>query len=1501
MGLPLIIGLISVVMITTMIIIYYVYADEEKPASDEILPPFVPSVGLPPVSMPPPSEKPAEGAPTTAPGTPTTIDQPVYDAPPLQPEPTAAPSASEPSAPEPSGTETKEAGDAVSLPPMKATNARLFVDPEFGGKYIDLGYGMHDLSSPYLKTISSVQLGKDANVALFAKPKCDPANWSVLVAQDITKLDSKYNNESQCAIVLPKGITNNMIVECNGVVYKIEHYRKRKFSKDVYVTYGSPKPTLTNCTAVNYIPSGADMTPNPTYRPPLPAEQIRLCSEPNYAGNYVDLPMGMSVIPASLRNNTVSIELGSKVMAMLFDKDSCSAGSWVTPITSSTAKLDDKYRNDAACVIVLPKGLLDNTIFMCNNTYYKMINGRKCMYSPAVHESWGKPPATFTIDCALLSKIPDGPPIAANPMYVRAGYVRLFADQDYKGTYADFAAGKHTLGAGLINDVSSVIVGPDVDAAIFDKDNCDTASWYLAVKDKIPSLGAIASKYNNDAACVIVLPPGVRNGDFVADSSYAYLIEAYHKRRFVKDVYESWAKVIGTPKQVSTANLAKIPDGPDMGMNPDYDPPLPAGKYARVYREANYRGGYVDLGYGLNSLTGLKTNLGDSIEGKVASLKVTSEANAIVYNKGNCTDKSKLFDVISSTTTSAGFDIQCVLVLPKYVIDDKVLRDGTGIYLIDGWRKRVMTPEVYETWKQKWPQITTVPTLAMVPTGDPVTVNRDYDPPFASNVFARVYHGANFTNGYADLTLGLHNLLNMKTNLGQDIGNEVSSVKVAPGYQAVIYDKSDCSPTNWFSRVTSMLQSLAGTGHDNDVACAIVRPASIETAKVIGDGSRVFKIENYHKRLYSKDAYVSWGSPKVDKLVSAADLDRTPTGAAMPINPDYVPPLAKNFARLTNPRAIDGVYAKPYIDLPRGMHNLSAKSPNLSEKVSAVELNDTDVALFGNADCSGWSVMVPNNLHDLSDIGRNDQAKCVIVLPKGIRNGQIIKSPTNIVYKIEEYRKRKFPSTDIYISWGTPLATSKSQGVIDVIPNGPDMVMNPLFVRPGTAKLYNGRDFGGDYVEVRPNAAPLNLFNVVSAAGSNLANKVSSIKAAGGVQLGVYDKDDCATDSWFKTISGNVTSFEPNDDAACVIVLPEGVKEGEVLKGPDGKVYKIVNHRRRWYPTTFIYTSWGKPASRSVTQTVIDHIPPGPNFAENPDYVPPNSIKLSDGRNYSGTYVNLGYGVHKLPTISPNLANAVTSVQVNGVDAVLWDKDDCSGWNLLVAADNPDLSVQGRNDDAACVFVLPKGIRNGQVRRSPTGIDYKIENWRKRKFPSPEVFQSWEVASVIDTPQVVLDRIPNGPDMTINPKWVPPNSVRLSNGRNYEGTYLNLGYGAHNLFTKTPDLANKVTSVQVNGVDAVLWDKDTCTGWDMLVTADNPDLSVQGRNDDAACVFVLPRGIRNGQVRRSPTGIDYKIEAWRKRKFPSAEVFQSWGSPSVINTSQDVLDKIPNGPDMTKK
>ena len=59
--------------------------------------------------------------------------------------------------------------------------------------------------------------------------------------------------------------------------------------------------------------------------------------------------------------------------------------------------------------------------------------------------------------------------------------------------------------------------------------------------------------------------------------------------------------------------------------------------------------------------------------------------------------------------------------------------------------------------------------------------------------------------------------------------------------------------------------------------------------------------------------------------------------------------------------------------------------------------------------------------------------------------------------------------------------------------------------------------------------------------------------------------------------------------------LPPGFSNGDVVHC-DGKIYKIDNYTKRWYPDWNTYVAQGQPAYKEVDCTALAKISTGPNM-----------------------------------------------------------------------------------------------------------------------------------------------------------------------------------------------------------------------------------------------------------------------------------------------------------------
>jgi hypothetical protein len=1447
-------GLITFTIIVIIVGLYYLQP-AEVPSSE--IPLWSPGPDDA-VSKPPPSpgELPSTDVPVTE-ETPIGSDVPVYKLPTVSDTNGASEVGSTP-------VPTDEEPVKEEEPPLKDKHARIYKNKEYGGDYQDLTYGMYDLDIGYANEISSVRMPSDVSVAIFNKKACDPSYWSYLLEKDtdLSTLGDKYNNNTACVIVLPRGVMNGMHLKCSGKIYKIENYRKRLYPSDaVYISWKSPSTVSVGCEVIDKIPDGQPMPLNPDYIPPLKNGMARLFKNNQYSGGYTDIGMGLNELDglttnagAGISNDVSSIQLAPDVYLGLFNKKGCDPSYWSLLVPKDTPSLDavgSKYNNNGACAIVLPKDAVNGTVFTFNNVKYKLDNYRKRKFpSEIIYKSWGSPSApTAGFDA---SKIPDGLDMTMNPEYVPEDSVRVYQDKEYGGAFGDYSDGMNDLGSDLANNVSSVRIDDGMDAALFNKQGCDPSYWSLPIKSNVPSLESVGSKYNNNAACIIVLPRGLKNGEHISVAGTVYKIENYRKRKYSTYAYESWGKPAA--KDIAKEIADKVPDGSEMSVNQDYDPPIPDDKYARLYRDDGYKGGFVDLGWGMYNLKLLKTNNDKDIANAVSSVKVKDTARVVIFNKDNCNPSywSKVIENATSALSVLGSNIDnnaaCTIVVPREFKDGVNFQKNQVIYKLENYRKRKYPSNaIYESWGRP-ATFSTMFDIAQIPDGPDMEMNPNYVPVDS----VRLYQDKDYGGKYGDYTIGMN-------DLSSDLMNDASSVRVSPTINAALFNKQGCDISAWNLPVKGEIPSLEaiGSNYNNNAACIVVLPKGINEGDTINVGGTMYKIENFHKRKYSAYAYESWGKPTAKSLDSTA-ASKIPDGPDMTVNDSYDPPIpAGKYARLYR----DEGYKGGFVDLGWGMYNLKLLKTNngldIANQVSSVKANaGVRVVLFNKDDCdpSYWSKLIDNATSALKVFGDkyDNNAACAIVVPSIIKDGIVIRAPNMSIYKVENYRKRLYPSNDVYVSWYSPGFTQVDSTAINSLPDGPNIPYNQAYIPPvpsESVRLYVDKDYVGKYVDLSYGQHDL---------PDGITNDVSSVKR-NGVDVALFNKKGCDPSYWSLPVTQDTPSLEAvgskyNNNAACAIVMPTGLTNGMTVKCIEKpEVYKIENYRKRWYPSGDIYKSWGSPAPKIVTCKALDAIPRGQDMGYNASSVlapstgvvsnvPP--VEFWTGFNYSGEVLKLGTSggtliKFNLKNYTPNIANKTRSIRIPsgyGYKVVVYKSDDFSGTPMTYTASIGSLEGTGFKDDIASVII------SGGAPPVPRTYDF---------YPT---FDSY------------------GND--------------IKQAAAYAG---NVG-ALKSECDKTPSCVGFTTSG---------WLKNKIldgSSWNVFTSDKNQGLYVVNTyNVNVA----LPPGITNGMTVKCPNrGEIYRIENNAKRWYPNWDIYASWGAttPTIIDCA--VLDKIIRGPDM---
>jgi hypothetical protein len=200
------------------------------------------------------------------------------------------------------------------------------------------------------------------------------------------------------------------------------------------------------------------------------------------------------------------------------------------------------------------------------------------------------------------------------------------------------------------------------------------------------------------------------------------------------------------------------------------------------YADQNYLGS----SYGCNS--GQCLFSGTGLNNNVSSIKVKPGYKVQVFDKDDCTGNTFTYtsDIASLSGTGINNDIACA----------KVSTVNTT----------PTTSTLITTTTTTTPIITSSTTTSTTPTGNASLST------IINNVM--FYKDQNFSGTSYGCNTGKC-LFN-----GTGLKNEVSSIKVKPGYKVQVYDQDDCTGNTY--TYNSDIASLTGTGINNDIACAII-------------------------------------------------------------------------------------------------------------------------------------------------------------------------------------------------------------------------------------------------------------------------------------------------------------------------------------------------------------------------------------------------------------------------------------------------------------------------------------------------------------------------------------------------------------------------------------------------------------------------------------------------------------------------------------------------------
>ena len=193
-------------------------------------------------------------------------------------------------------------------------------------------------------------------------------------------------------------------------------------------------------------------------------------------------------------------------------------------------------------------------------------------------------------------------------------------------------------------------------------------------------------------------------------------------------------------------------------------------------------------------------------------------------------------------------------------------------------------------------------------------------------------------------------------------------------------------------------------------------------------------------------------------------------------------------------------------------------------------------------------------------------------LPGNIQNGRVYDcnidnyTDTYNIYKIENDKKRLFPPGVGYDVTGTRTTTSGCE-YINSIPDGPPMNMDPLVLKNGHSVICNGKGYFISYNKKRwyPTQSSYDQFNKKT--------------------------------PWITTRCEELSKFKDGDDMIVPDKLPADINNKMTLRcNSTGKIYKIQNNTKRWYPNYSVYTEADRPQWYEVSCDKINQIPDGSNM-----------------------------------------------------------------------------------------------------------------------------------------------------------------------------------------------------------------------------------------------------------------------------------------------------------------
>lgn len=271
--------------------------------------------------------------------------------------------------------------------------------------------------------------------------------------------------------------------------------------------------------------------------------------------------------------------------------------------------------------------------------------------------------------------------------------------------------------------------------------------------------------------------------------------------------------------------------------------------------------------------------------------------------------------------------------------------------------------------------------------------------------------------------------------------------------------------------------------------------------------------------------------------------------------------------------------------------------------------------------------------------GINPDANPGWMMPAGVMNWDNIRDTQGRIARVEDGRKRWYPTLDVYNSWAAPLTKPVSDfdynslgdlpslGTYTLpsgIVNGQNITYGGLkaYVEYGRRRLYNNDVYYWNGSPPLTQVSESTWFNIIPGddmtrvvtkypVGFNEGDQIYYPLSTGGVYYGRLANGKLQAYLTSKTGPESTTCRPlystipikyldlPRAQAsiyaeALTTPVPASffLQNGDIIRAPDGSISKIENCMRRWYSWD-AWSSWGYPAARNIAQADYDAIIPG--------------------------------------------------------------------------------------------------------------------------------------------------------------------------------------------------------------------------------------------------------------------------------------------------------------------